>query len=106
MDFEVGRNGRHVRQEAERGGHGGDAVGDELAKALSGFVGRPVVDETGLQGEYDVNLTWTPDAGPRTGKQQVDLHEAVETRSIFSAVREELGLDLVLRKKPVEKQER
>ena len=71
---------------------------EELARALSPIVGRTVVDETGLQGEYDVNLTWTPEAGPKTEKQRMDLNAAVETRSIFSAVREELGLELVSRK--------
>ncbi len=70
----------------------------ELARVLSGIVGRTVVDETGLPGEYDVTLTWTPDTGPKTAKERMDLGAAVENRSIFSAVREELGLDLVSRR--------
>lgn len=70
----------------------------ELAGLLSDIVGRTVVDGTGLTGEYDVKLAWTPDTGPKSAKERADLNAAVETRSIFSAVREQLGLDLVPRK--------
>jgi uncharacterized protein (TIGR03435 family) len=56
-------------------------------------VGRAVVDQTGLAGEYDINLKWapddtqgTPDAGP----------------SIFTALEEQLGLKLVATKGPVD----
>lgn len=70
----------------------------ELARLLSDITGRTVVDETGLPGEYDVKLAWSPDTGPKSEKERADLNAAVETRSIFSAVREQLGLDLVPRK--------
>jgi hypothetical protein len=70
----------------------------ELAGLLSDIVGRTVVDETGLPGEYDVKLAWTPDRAPKSAKERADLNAAVQTRSIFSAVREQLGLDLVPRK--------
>lgn len=70
----------------------------ELARQLADITGRTVVDETGLTGEYDVKLSWTPDTGPKSEKERADISVAVETRSIFSAVREQLGLDLVPRK--------
>lgn len=69
-----------------------------LARLLTEIVGRPVTDETGLPGEYDVQLTWAPDIGTKSLKERMDLSVAVETRSIFSAVREQLGLGLVARK--------
>lgn len=32
-----------------------------FANSLAMFVGRTVQDKTGLTGNYDVSLTWTPD---------------------------------------------
>lgn len=58
-----------------------------LVDALSIRLGRPVLDQTGLKGNYKFNLHWTPDAsGP----------------SIFTALHEQLGLDLESTKGPVE----
>jgi bla regulator protein blaR1 len=47
-----------------------------LADNLSGRAGRTVVDETGLPGDYELTLEFAPDV------------------SIFTAVREQLGLTL------------
>ena len=47
-----------------------------LANLLETAAGRPVVDQTRLAGEFDVDLTWSPDL------------------SIFTAIREQLGLRL------------
>ena len=44
--------------------------------------GRPVLDRTGLQGLFDVVLEWTP------------TPDAADGVSIFTAVREQLGLRL------------
>src|SRR5205085_2531493 len=53
-----------------------------LAEYLSGQAGRPVIDNTGLKGEYDFELQWgNPDKsnpGP----------------SLFTAIQEQLGLKL------------
>ena len=64
-----------------------------FAKGLSSMVGCPVVDKTGLTGRYNIDLEWAPDelqgtsdAGP----------------SIFTALREQLGLKLVPAKAPVD----
>jgi uncharacterized protein (TIGR03435 family) len=55
-----------------------------LAGQLGSFVGRPVVDRTGLTGQFDLQLTWVPDqvAADPTGP------------SIFTAIQEQLGLKL------------
>jgi uncharacterized protein (TIGR03435 family) len=47
-----------------------------LAQVLESGAGRPVIDQTGLNGEYDVDLAWSPEL------------------SVFTAVREQLGLRL------------
>jgi len=61
---------------------------------LSGDVGRPVVDHTGIEGQYRLLLTYvTPKA---------DGAAAVPGPDIFTALREELGLRLEARKEAVE----
>jgi uncharacterized protein (TIGR03435 family) len=66
-----------------------------ITNALSQMVGRPVVDESGLQGNYDMELEWTPDGRP--GEPA-----AAETSgpSIFTAIQEQLGLKLESKKGP------
>lgn len=54
-----------------------------LAAQLAGRVlDRAVLDGTGIAGEFDVNLEWTPDESPDPGP------------SIFTALQEQLGLKL------------
>ncbi len=66
-----------------------------LAAVLSSIVGRPVTDETGLTGQYDFKLDWTPDPG--SAEQPAD-----STRpSIFTALIDQLGLRLESAKGPV-----
>jgi bla regulator protein blaR1 len=61
--------------------------------------GRPVVDQTGLQGAFDFTLKWTPDQLAAAA----DAKEAGgEAPSFFTAIREQLGLMLVASKAPVE----
>lgn len=70
-----------------------------LARNLSGMLGRMVVDNTGLTGQYHADLHWTPDRGPRAGSNPgVDAEEL----SIFTALPEQVGLKLVPTKGPVE----
>jgi uncharacterized protein (TIGR03435 family) len=54
-----------------------------LAAQLAGRVlDRAVLDRTGIAGEFDVDLEWTPDESPDPGP------------SIFTALQEQLGLKL------------
>ncbi len=57
--------------------------------------GRLVVDKTGLTGNYDFTLKWTPD---------ILLNKASDTTgpSLFTALQEELGLRLEPAKAPVD----
>jgi uncharacterized protein (TIGR03435 family) len=68
---------------------------DSFARYLSGILGSPVVDMTGIKGVFDVTLEWAPDEGaapaaPTSGP------------SIFTALQEQLGLRLEKQKAPVE----
>ena len=65
--------------------------------------GHLVVDKTGLTGEYEYNLKWTPEwmsARP----QQVDVSRDTDPAgpSLLTALREQLGLKLVPEKAPVQ----
>jgi uncharacterized protein (TIGR03435 family) len=73
-----------------------------LAGALRTYVGREVVDRTGLSGEYDFDLKFSapPTAGqPDTGIPVAPLDDAA---SIFTALQEQLGLKLESTRGPVE----
>ncbi|MEO7649089.1 MAG: TIGR03435 family protein [Bryobacteraceae bacterium] len=69
-------------------------------------MGRPVIDKTGLKGDYDFTLEWTPEPGqgmfggppPPGGPPPADTNGP----SIFTALQEQLGLRLDSRKGPVE----
>ena len=80
---------------------GGYALAD-VARNLSSFTGRIVLDKTGLTGTFDLDLTWTPDQIPQgplpPGAPPIDPNGP----SIFTAVQEQLGLKLDSQKGPVE----
>ena len=71
----------------------GHAVsGELLADLLEGIVGRNVTDRTGLAGVFDVDLQFVPEqVRPR---DPTDTPANVDGPSIFTAVREQLGLAL------------
>jgi uncharacterized protein (TIGR03435 family) len=71
------------------------------AHVLSGQLGRTVVDKTGLTGDYDFKLDWTPDDAAPTMTKGGDPASSggVSTPdnsgpSLFTAVQEQLGLKL------------
>jgi uncharacterized protein (TIGR03435 family) len=69
----------------------------DVADALGhGALDRPVVDQTGLTGKFDLKLTWTPD-GPPASTESVDAPP-----DIFTAIQKELGLKLESTKAPVD----
>ncbi len=63
-----------------------------FADSLGNILGRPVVNETGLDGTFDFDLTWS-----------ADLNSAADQSgpSIFTALQEQLGLKLESKKGPV-----
>ena len=63
---------------------------DMLATVLSNQLGQPVENATQLPGVFDFTLQWTPDTGPQA--------DSVSRPSLFTAVREQLGLRLLPRR--------
>lgn len=89
----------------------------QLANFLAGRLGRPVADETGLNGGYDFTLRWLP------GEEEVELQLPggvalppeikakmaaaisagnADAASLFTALQDQLGLRLEQRTVPVE----
>jgi uncharacterized protein (TIGR03435 family) len=67
----------------------------DVAFSLSRMTDRPVIDQTGLTGAYQFELTWDPNAA--------SVSTAGNNRaSLFTALREQLGLRLDSRQGPVE----
>ncbi|HMD50934.1 MAG TPA: TIGR03435 family protein [Bryobacteraceae bacterium] len=77
----------------------------ELVPSLARFLGRTVVDKTGLTGKYDVTLHWSPD-DMQLAQLPPDAPKPAPSDSsgpsIFTAVQEQLGLKLESQKGPVE----
>ena len=67
----------------------------DLTEAVSPTLERIVVDRTGLRGNYDFDLKWTPD------RVQAPSIDPVGP-SIFTALQEQLGLRLDSQRGPVE----
>jgi uncharacterized protein (TIGR03435 family) len=86
---------------------GGKVAIAVLARILSSRVGRPILDRTGLKGNYDFKLEWTPDAAePMKGgpgeKAEAAPAADLSGPSIFTALQEQLGLKLEATKAPVD----
>ena len=84
-----------------------------LAEMLSRQIGKPVIDQTGITGNYDVDLEFKPEEGmgmmrgmpapmPREGAPAGHEATAETGASIFTALQDQLGLKLDAKKGPVE----
>jgi uncharacterized protein (TIGR03435 family) len=77
-----------------------------MVQFLSNQLGRTVLNKTGLTGNYDFKLEWTPDPGqgngPFGGGPDAPPPPDPNGPSIFTAVQEQLGLKLESQKGPVE----
>ncbi len=62
-----------------------------LVNCLEPLLKQPVVDETGMQGKYDYELKW----------DQPDVNNP-NTDALIEAVRDQLGLELTLAKRPID----
>lgn len=68
-----------------------DPMDDFVRRGLMFLLGVPVIDETRLEGQFDIDLKWSPDDRSNDDRP-----------SIFTALREQLGLRLEPSKGPVE----
>jgi uncharacterized protein (TIGR03435 family) len=70
---------------------------DQFARSLfiaGATSGRPIVNQTGLQGTYDFKLTWASDRlTPEASRDQ-------DVPTFFTAVQEQLGLRLAHQRRP------
>ena len=66
-----------------------------LIGVLSQVAGRKVLDKTGLSAQYDFTLSYSPDNGV-AGRDGSNVSPAADSfpDSVFTALREQLGLDL------------
>jgi uncharacterized protein (TIGR03435 family) len=87
-----------------------DAKSATFASQLSYALGQPVIDKTGLSGNFDFALQWTPEPGENGGPTTEGLPTGTQQQppsnsdgpSIFTAIREQLGLVLKATHGPVE----
>jgi uncharacterized protein (TIGR03435 family) len=75
-----------------------DLVGSWLGSA--GALSRPVLDQTGLKGNFDFTIEWTPDAPIKVNGENVQLDELGPT--FLEALKEQLGLKLEPQTSPVD----
>jgi uncharacterized protein (TIGR03435 family) len=69
---------------------------------MAGIGDRVVVDNTGLRGNYDFDLTFGKDTPSPVGSDGRGPATRLEDPSIFSALQEQLGLKLESKKAPVQ----
>ncbi|HEX4230126.1 MAG TPA: M56 family metallopeptidase [Bryobacteraceae bacterium] len=75
-----------------------------VARMLSDFAGRTVIDRTGLTGSYDLTLDWSPEAATPLDAADPNAKSSAADASgpsLFTAVQEQLGLKLESAKGPV-----
>ena len=76
-----------------------------LANFLSGQLGRPVLDKTGLTGKYNFKLKWSPEISEGLGPKHPGEEpppQPLDGPTIFTALQEQLGLKLESQKGPIE----
>jgi len=75
-----------------------------LAEAFTRQLDRVVIDETGLDGKYDITLNWTPEATEPGGRHPAagaaSPEDSVPDVNLFAAVEQQLGLKLISKKTP------
>ena len=79
---------------------------DMIAQILTPYVGRPVIDKTGLTSYYNVTLKWTPEVGSASvappGLPPGTLPLDPDAPNLFTAVQEQLGLKLENARAPLD----
>jgi uncharacterized protein (TIGR03435 family) len=75
-----------------------------LTQLLSQFTQRIVIDRTGLEGNFDIDLTFTPERMPQGAPPPGAPPLTIDPNgpSLFTAVQEQLGLKLESERAPVE----
>jgi uncharacterized protein (TIGR03435 family) len=113
-DLIVRKGGPKLHKASDEGGKPGlrqkghsftftNAAMSNLIGVLSQVAGRKVLDKTGLNGQYDFTLSYSPDNGGASS-DGANVSPAADSfpSSVFTALREQLGLDLEARKSQLE----
>lgn len=92
-----------LSQSRNNSGGRGHVTGNQVSMLLlAGLISRMeqviVVDRTGLTGEFQVKLQWTPGSGGVTAAPE----DTATGASLFGAIQEQLGLRLESRKGPLD----
>ncbi len=76
----------------------------QIVQSAMGALGNigPVRDMTGLSGNFEFNLTWTPEDKLLGGSDNTSAAPDERPPSIFTALQEQLGLKLEPRKFPIQ----
>ena len=96
----VAKPGLNPGLNAAMGDNDGRMIGngttmEGIAAGLTVFLGRPVIDKTGVSGYYDFDIRWVNDSpSPSTGLGQVGLS------LLITNLRDQLGLRLASEKGP------
>ena len=74
-----------------------------FTQELGRYVDRMVIDRTGLDGRYDIDLRWSPEQQQAPGAGAAPVPPAPQDRpSFFTALQEQLGLRLESTRAPVD----
>jgi uncharacterized protein (TIGR03435 family) len=82
----------------------GDSVLAPLFRFVSQQAGRAIVDRTGLAGNFDFELRWTPDQFANRETPAVVNGNTIDPQgpSLFTAIQEQLGIKLDPQRGPVD----
>jgi len=87
----------------------GVTMAEFVSRFLAGYARRPVVDNTGLKGRFDLRLDFDPAQAQGSGLingqaplSQEDSSTESSNHSIFTALRKQLGLKLTSGKSPLD----
>ena len=77
---------------------------DYFAYGLTYVLDRPVIDRTGIKGDYDFGLAYTAELAPGISENTLVKGQPLDLSgpNIFEAVKERLGLQLTPQKGPVQ----
>jgi uncharacterized protein (TIGR03435 family) len=111
----IAKGGSKLPEPSEGGSSGGWALSPQgdlrvrgmkletlLQSPMFGLTDRVVVNRTGLDGSYNLNLHWHPARGDQGLGGDPAFLPSGDEPSIFTAVKEQLGLELVAGREPVE----
>jgi uncharacterized protein (TIGR03435 family) len=96
----VAKSGLKLEPDGSGPGNGSILPWSMVVRELSRIVGRPVIDETGVKGAWRFGLRYTTADGTPVARGVTVAPDPGP--SIFTAVREQLGLRLDAGKGPVE----